>query len=549
MSSKYDFLKTVNRHDSRVIDFVRNPIRKYKIPVDVIVHVNSFGESVGGASFAADDRVEDTFAADDRVDDTFAADDRVEDTSVADHSHDYDTEMTLPETAKIVAVSDLHADLHVFIVQLRDCARVISKHGFDPDAADSTLEEQLFIDIIDSDGSYDDSLGYRWVGQNTHVVICGDILDGHRTGGAGVVLLSKYPQIEIKLVRFMNAIDAQARKSGGRIIKLFGNHELMNIIDDDFNYIFPANIGDDKYYRGCSREQCFKVGNIGFDLLMTGGCRPIVVLNDNIFVHAQIGNGKCFKTLAQFTRITYVLRDAMASRWQEHITAALQDINGQPSCVGHNELWERSYGDVERIHHSISDRRGGDDKFCESVISDFASFFATDQNERKRIFVGHCPQHTSTVEKNKANKTFVHRTEDGNRWIYTANVENPPQEGIPNENSKLNFGITMECSKHNPNDHYIYRVDVASSRAFDEIDNILYTLRKEYLPTPASIDSFLKKYYYSRTPQVVEIDKIFENGVIVDNVQIIKSTIGNTLKHVPRPYLDAALSVILNRPL
>ena len=80
----------------------------------------------------------------------------------------------------------------------------------------------------------------------------------------------------------------------------------------------------------------------------------------------------------------------------------------------------------------------------------------------------------------------------------------------------------MECKKNLPKDydHYVYRVDIGSSRGFD-VNGMLNEAGKSRLNEAR----FLK----SRTPQVLEIfDREFPE------INIIKSKIRNTRIHVPR---------------
>ena len=57
----------------------------------------------------------------------------------------------------IFALSDIHGDIHSFIIVLRDLAQVIRKKDrfiFDNNTYDADLERLLNIDISDDDGEY-----------------------------------------------------------------------------------------------------------------------------------------------------------------------------------------------------------------------------------------------------------------------------------------------------------------------------------------------------------------------------------------------------------
>lgn len=76
----------------------------------------------------------------------------------------------LNHKGKIFSVSDVHGDIHSFIISLRDCAKVIKKN-IDLNILDDDIEKNLKIDISLNDNNYDESFGYKWCGKNSYVVI------------------------------------------------------------------------------------------------------------------------------------------------------------------------------------------------------------------------------------------------------------------------------------------------------------------------------------------------------------------------------------------
>ena len=88
---------------------------------------------------------------------------------------------------RIIALSDIHGDIHSLIIALRDCAKVIRKKNnltFDSSVIDHSveilLEYDLNLDLNKQTLFYKDDLDYEWCGKDTYVVICGDFLDGFR---------------------------------------------------------------------------------------------------------------------------------------------------------------------------------------------------------------------------------------------------------------------------------------------------------------------------------------------------------------------------------
>uniref|UniRef100_A0A5B6ZMD1 Calcineurin-like phosphoesterase domain-containing protein n=1 Tax=Davidia involucrata TaxID=16924 RepID=A0A5B6ZMD1_DAVIN len=92
-----------------------------------------------------------------------------------------------PSPDRLIAIGDLHGDLHKSKQSLRLAGLI--------DASD------------------------RWIGGSTAVVQVGDVLD---RGGD-----------ELKILYFLEKLKREAEKSGGTIITMNGNHEIMNV-DGDF---------------------------------------------------------------------------------------------------------------------------------------------------------------------------------------------------------------------------------------------------------------------------------------------------------------------------
>ncbi len=97
------------------------------------------------------------------------------------------------DVARIVAVGDLHGDYEQYLNVLR------SNH------------------LIDSK--------LKWQGGAAHLVQLGDVPD-------------RGPD-SLKIMRHLKRLQKQAKKAGGRVHALIGNHELMNI-KEDLRYVHPG---------------------------------------------------------------------------------------------------------------------------------------------------------------------------------------------------------------------------------------------------------------------------------------------------------------------
>ena len=138
----------------------------------------------------------------------------------------WQTNIIDPSINRIIALSDIHGDMHALIIAFRDCAQVIRKkagHGYEPGKLDMETEILLELDLNTPAANmmYKDDLNYEWCGNNTNIVICGDIIDGFRDepmyqteNRTTANKLSRcypsncteheYDQIEIKIFRFIN---------------------------------------------------------------------------------------------------------------------------------------------------------------------------------------------------------------------------------------------------------------------------------------------------------------------------------------------------------
>lgn len=94
---------------------------------------------------------------------------------------------------RIVAVGDLHGDYDQYI-------RVLTTNGL--------VDEEL-----------------RWKGGKTHFVQLGDVVD-------------RGPD-SLRIIRHLMKLEKEAKKKGGRVHALIGNHEVMNV-QGDMRYVHPG---------------------------------------------------------------------------------------------------------------------------------------------------------------------------------------------------------------------------------------------------------------------------------------------------------------------
>ena len=469
---------------------------------------------------------------------------------------------------KTIAFSDIHGDIQSLIVCLRDCGNVIKKKiFFDPNSYDLDLETELDKDLNDQNLTYSNDLGYEWVGSDTHVVICGDMIDPNRTK-----LCKKsngddctyYPQIELKILLFINDINSQASKFGGRIIKLMGNHELVNITSGEisenfiYKYSFPNDNRNLNYFRGVSRTNIFNVGEYGFKLLFEGGCGILVKINNYIFVHGGLGSksfdyfNKFNKWLNSYSNVNEIENKTTAQlEWNEKISKS--NIN---DSMENSPLWGRNLGDPSKMSMRLGNKDNLEDNleivsndqnnFCSDLVKLFKIFKGDGRIIKENpsdlaLVIGHCVQSDLSTQQNQLSysnnlynfgQTYVNLDKSRSNEqieVYNEEIYTGPSIFDRTDKSKV-FGISLECGTDlstNPSTNptntnntkpKLYRIDVGSSRGYD-----YFTGTDGKIKTPEDEIKFI----YSKTPQILLIDP--------DNsVHIVKSKIKNTRIHLPR---------------
>jgi hypothetical protein len=540
------------------------------------------------------------------------------------------SELNISNDIKIISLSDIHGDIQSLIIALRDCGNVIKKKivNFDNNKYDEDLENLLLLDISSNENNYKDDLNYEWCGCDTHIAIVGDFLDARRDyndininkkiilsqNGEFKIIeeklygINEYPQIEIKLFKFLNSINKQAMRVGGRIIKMFGNHEIYNILSDNYHdfiekYNYKETVTATNYYKNQNRFDSFNIGGEGYKLLIEDGMYILFKINNNLFIHGELineHNEDSFlknMTFEDYNYINYVINfdsnllyNSNIKFKQNIIINNLINIYKMIGLDSNGPLWKRTFGNYNNIEERFTNNKD----FCNNVKSIFTILkdnnLFDDNVDDLRIIIGHCPQSFST-HYDKPNITFSHivkqndiieilgpqleivnnksvipdklilkdehykkyqelsilklletsddlYSNESNDKPFILNNSNDDKPFILNNSNddslqydikyrgradlekKIVFGISMECDKDNDSsDSYIYKVDVSSSRGFDNLSSLKKSMTSEENKT---------KYLLSRTPQILQI--------LNNKTNIIRSKLENTLIHQPRQF-------------
>ena len=463
------------------------------------------------------------------------------------------TEMNISQDTPIIALSDIHGDIDALIIALRDCAKIIKSNNTNINKRDIELDKILNLDLNDNaDATLFDlnhNLTFSWIGGNTHIVIVGDILDPRRDNATAQIINTQkssgtrifrnvndiYPQSEIKILCFLNKLDEEASLSGGRIIKLIGNHDCMNFINpNQYSSQFSHDSNEIiRYPQGIvplSREQYFNINNSGFKLFMKRGAGVALRINNNLFMHGQVdprytiqvcdGINNWLNSVNYYGEIDITQKMTVNSSYYLF-------LNGIANPQDSRLLWNREYGNPVNINDRLTNNKG--DTFCNTVLQDIKSFLNnpnlpdSDINNI-RVIIGHCIQADSTM-RNTPNITYQTQTNYGN----VVELTPPAIATYPDLVNNHIFGITMECKNIDPDPTFkIYKVDTGISRAFDtQLDyNNTLDLSQRNVHNHES----LKRKFLSRVPQVLRIQN--------NDIRIIRSTLQNTRIHQYRSILE-----------
>ena len=337
----------------------------------------------------------------------------------------------LPKVERILVLGDIHGD-YKLAIQMLLAGKVIDKNN-------------------------------NWIGGNTYVVQVGDQVDRCRPMGTyqcnQKLGTDDDEASDIKILKYFSKLHKQAIMKGGKVISLFGNHELLNIqgqlhyvsykgLREFDNYIDPIS---NKVIRDgeTARAHAFAPGNEYGKFL---GCTRLatVIIGTNLFVHAGIlpviidqlkERGKTVYD------INHIIRKWLISQISRDTSNTVQMI---ADTTEHSIFWTRILGNVP-INVSLK----------EDVCASFLAPVLSTLNIGSMI-IGHTPQ------------------------------------------SFAKFGgINGTCYQYNngkKGQNTLWRVDNGSSKAFDKFDEkyVLFNTKNEF-----------------RKPQVLEILNDNEYNVIV----------------------------------
>lgn len=461
----------------------------------------------------------------------------------------FQTEIKAVNGQNIYAIGDIHGDIRALIICLRDCCRVIKKKSefeFSQKEIDKNMLKLINLKTIDS--PYVQDLNYEWCGGNSIVVTLGDLIHPAR----GSYVKNEYPYEELKIYLFLNAIHEQAINQGGKIIKLLGNHEFVDIVD---NYDGIRNY----YGNNCrtpetqyldlihnstviKRPKLFKVGNYGCEVISKYGVGILVKINDFVFNHAGgitfgslTGNDTVyFFNTSETKRLDYVYTIDQFKCLNDYINKFFS--SGAMPIMGKFDkktILQYIHDTIASRFESYLEKRASgdlDDTKCKRLNNVFEKFCKTCDPQNLKLVYGHTMQ-----------KPFLY----DELYYYLDNQVRHDDLGIvtikPTTLSKhkgkdnYHHSITLDCfdnldaTTNEPQTNgnskpRIFRLDVSMSSGFDT---------GVFFKTPPP--SFVEKLQSikMRCPQILHVWYTNVDSHEFD-YEIIRSTLKNTLIHQHR---------------
>jgi hypothetical protein len=326
---------------------------------------------------------------------------------------------TLSRRDRIIAIGDVHGDLNLTVRNL-----VIAKVIEITDKGKDTLE------VIYEDKSKE---YFKWIGEDTVVVQVGDQVDRCRPVGFGTLCVrDKEATVDdehsdIKILDLFTELNKLAKKKGGMVISLLGNHELMNY-QGNMNYVSYKGIHNDDFEGPNAKYKnkdgsTFKDGVEGRKYAFKEALneklactrQSAVIVGSFIFVHGGI-----VPELAKKYKVGEI--NTLIRKWLlKKIDDDNPDIDTIINTPYESPFWSRLFG------HLPSGLPFTDSR-CEDSLIDIFTTWGDGKKGLKGMVIGHTPQ----IEK----------------------------------------GINSTCGDK------VWRVDIGASKAFDVFDKIKNSGRK-----------------------------------------------------------------------
>lgn len=306
---------------------------------------------------------------------------KLSDFSPSNYVINKDNTIYIPQVHRIVAIGDIHGDFRAIIRSLK-IAGVIPLN----------TPENNKVDVNK----------IRWTGGKTVVVQLGDQIDRVRpTNWYNGCVDEHIPNDEgsdLKIINLLDNLNIKARKVGGAVVSIFGNHELMNV-DGDFRYVSlnefeefgkslsnsnKTNCDPDYPFGHKERKIAFAPGGILATRLANTRC-GIAQVGSWVFVHGGITPKLALKY--NIDHINYFTREWLKGNTSPQVLGAIGEIFHSDD-EDFSPYWSRVYSD----HDDWNENR------IKYLFNSTLNILNHPQNRNNRLpikgmIVGHSPQY------------------------------------------------------------------------------------------------------------------------------------------------------------
>ena len=303
-----------------------------------------------------------------------------------------------PKVKKLVAIGDIHGDLSVAIKALK-------------------LAEVIDISIPDN---IRDISNIHWTGGSTYVIQLGDQIDRVRPNKLfNDLCIEEDSSIvddegsDLKIITLFEKLHKEAKKQGGGLFSIFGNHELMNV-DGDFRYVSPKEFREfGNFFKG-KYEPNAKVP-FGYkerlDVFRPGGLLSkrlaltrysVLQIGSWLFVHGGI-SPSCASKYSLNDINLHVKNWLLGDINKSHLDELFYNDNDDDS-----PFWSRIYSDMDEWNET-----NGSQMFNKTINMLNIKNMRQDSNIIRGMIMGHSPQFMYNRGINSSNNNRIWRVDIG----------------------------------------------------------------------------------------------------------------------------------------
>jgi len=310
-----------------------------------------------------------------------------------------------PSINRIIAIGDVHGDMKLIIHYLEVLSKVIKRLSL------NTTDNNTISVMVDNKEHK-----YKWIGKNTHIVQIGDQVDSYRPGRE----IKKDFADDINILQFFTKLNALAKKDGGGVYSLLGNHEFMNILGD-FKYVSPENINMFEKYKDPSgkvfdsaieaRKHSFANGNEYANFLACTR-HSVLIINDFLFIHGGIEKKflETYQGRYKLSKLNKIVQKWLLNKLDEYkfdeTTREIMNNNGP--------FWTRIMGQLSPYLSKNKIK-------CKSVLDPVLEAYKI-----KGMVIGHTPQLNDGINSTCDNKLF--RIDVGASYAFDTDIINKNRE-------------------------------------------------------------------------------------------------------------------------